>query len=469
MMMAAPLPAIHNTRGHSPILEPVMQHRVPSPPNKMRPAEQYTKPKYRMQGRRDRQHSLKNGSGRNRSPQMSKIETQKYRNTFFHNLCLEVLQEGFHRSFSEIFALVKHQQKIVEDAGADSLLQDRSILADQHEKLRQMKQHLTEAELALRQDDMNKVYAERERLAMYFLDENDLWLADHFFQSCLETATRVVEGGDRKEAEAHCNIGLGFERRGEFSLAADHFEAFYTLTSSKEWLTKENLSLHSEACEHLRRLYTATAQTFQSQYNTDHKEAIDYLTKAHQMAKESKDGQKEGEASYRLGQAYERSGDSETALMHLQCYMDICKRYNDQAGMGQACEAIAKSYERQGKRDEAVTYLEMFVEIAEKNNEEKALSQACSCLGAIYNSLGEYEKASHYFGKAYTMARSLGDPETVEEARTQFGISSAHKALTSFVSVVESPSRKIMAQLMNWKDVRNDAFVVATAKEEGSH
>lgn len=79
---------------------------------------------------------------------------------------------------------------------------------------------------------------------------------------------------------------------------------------------------------------------------------------------------------------------------------------------------------------------------------------------------GEYEKASHYFGKAYTMARSLGDPETVEEARTQFGISSAHKALTSFVSVVENPSRKIMAQLMNWKDVRNDAFVVALASSE---
>ena len=79
------------------------------------------------------------------------ILPNRYRNTFFHNLCLEVLQGGFHRSFSEIFTLVKHQQKIVEDAGADSLLQDRTLLADQHEKLRNMKTHLTQAELALRQ------------------------------------------------------------------------------------------------------------------------------------------------------------------------------------------------------------------------------------------------------------------------------------------------------------------------------
>lgn len=469
--MAAPLPAIHNMRGHSPILDPVMQHRIPSPPNKMRPTEQYTKPKYRLQGRRDRpQQPTKAGSGgKSRGPQMSKIEAQKYRNTFFHNLCLEVLQGGFHRSFSEIFALVKHQQLIVEDAGTDSLLQDRSLLADQHEKLRQMKTHLTEGELALRQDNMTKVYEEREKLAKYFLEENDLWLADHFFQTCLNTATKIVEGGDRKEAEAHCYIGLGFERRRDFSTAAAHFEDFYALTSSKDWLTKDSIALHSQACEHLRRLYTSMAETYQSEFNTDFQEAIKFLLKAFEMAKESKDGRKEGEASYRLGLAYEKLDDSETALMYLQGFMDICKRYNDQDGMGKACEAIAKAYERQGKRDEAVTYLEMFVEIAEKNNEEKAMSQACSCLGAIYNSLGEYEKASLYFGKAYTIARSMGDLETVEESRTQYGIASAHKALTSFVSLVENPSRKIMSHLMNWKDVRNDAFVVVAETEDGGH
>lgn len=75
---------------------------------------------------------------------------------------------------------------------------------------------------------------------------------------------------------------------GEFSAAADHFEDFYTLTSSKDWMTKEKQLLHSEACEHLRRLYTATAESFQSEYNTDNKEAINYLLKAYEMAKESK-------------------------------------------------------------------------------------------------------------------------------------------------------------------------------------
>ena len=65
-------------------------------------------------------------------------------------------------------------------------------------------------------ENMSAVYDEREKLAKYFLDENDLWLADHFFQSCLDTAKKIYDGGDRKEAEAHCHIGLGFERRSEF-------------------------------------------------------------------------------------------------------------------------------------------------------------------------------------------------------------------------------------------------------------
>ena len=66
-------------------------------------------------------------------------------------------------------------------------------------------------------ENLSAVYDEREKLAKYFLSENDLWLADHFFQSCLETAKSVVDRGDRKEAEAHCHIGLGFERRSEYS------------------------------------------------------------------------------------------------------------------------------------------------------------------------------------------------------------------------------------------------------------
>ena len=65
-----------------------------------------------------------------------------------------MLKDGFHRSFSEIFALVKQQQNEIEAAGTDSLIQDKRLLADMHSKLDAMKMHLTQAELALRTGEL---------------------------------------------------------------------------------------------------------------------------------------------------------------------------------------------------------------------------------------------------------------------------------------------------------------------------
>ncbi|XP_071847105.1 tetratricopeptide repeat protein 29-like [Apostichopus japonicus] len=448
--MAAPLPVIRNTQVHSPLLNnPVMEERIPSPPNKSRPSA------HLVQGRRSREQRLKSHS-RQKQSDLSKLDAQRYRNTYFHNLCLEVLKDGFHRSFSEVFSLVKDQQGLIDSAGVDSLVQDRTLLADQHAKLDKMKQHLTEAELSLRICDMRGVYAARHKLADYFLEIGDLTLSDHFFQSCLEMAVKVPDDDQKVVGEAHCNMGLAFERRSQFDDAAAHFEEYYTLAKEKQWKTEEGISLHSEACEHLRRLYTAIADTHRK---TDTEEEINCLQKAFDMAKESRDGRKEGEASYKLGLAYEHAGDAETALEYLSRYMDLCRNFKDQEGMGRACEAIAKCYERQGKLEEAVRYLEMFVEVAEQTEQQKAHCQACSCLGSIYNSLGQYDKASHFFGKAYTTARSTGDSSNIEATRVLFGIASAHLSFGSFAMLVEHEARPSSSRLMEWKDVRKEEFV----------
>lgn len=454
--MAAPLPAIPNLKGHSPLLNnPIHQERIPSPPNKSRPSA------HKLQGRRSREQRFKSSS-RQSHADLSKLDTQRYRNTYFHNLCLEVLKDGFHRSFSEVFSLVKQQQHSIESAGVDSLVQDKSLLADQHAKLDKMKQHLTEAELALRIGDMRGVYSARNKLANHFLEIEDLWLSDHFYQSCLETATKVSDDDKRMVGDAHSNLGLAFERRKEFDNAAGHFEEYYTLAKEKKWKTEEGISLHAEACEHLRRLYTAIAETH---HKTDPEEEINCLLKAYEMAKESRDGRKEGESSYQLGLAYEHAGDPEMALEYLTRYMDLCRNYKDQEGMGRACEAVAKCYERQGKLEDAVRYLEMFVEVAEQTGQQKAQCQSCSCLGSLYNSLGQYDKASNFFAKAYNTARSTGDSSCTEANRVLFGIASAHQSFGPFAFVVENQDRPSSATLMEWKDVRKEDFTAALHDE----
>ena len=54
-----------------------------------------------------------------------------------------------------------------------------------------------------------------------------------------------------------------------------------------DWVTDEGETLHSAACEHLRRLYTSIAQRSHSDDQEAQREAIEYLQKAFEKAKES--------------------------------------------------------------------------------------------------------------------------------------------------------------------------------------
>lgn len=61
-----------------------------------------------------------------------------------------MLQNGFHLSFCELFALIKRQEDTRLHAGPESLMWTMTLLKDEHDKLDVLKQHLTRAETAQR-------------------------------------------------------------------------------------------------------------------------------------------------------------------------------------------------------------------------------------------------------------------------------------------------------------------------------
>jgi hypothetical protein len=73
----------------------------------------------------------------------------RYQNTYKQTLCVEMLQQGFHRSFCEIFGLIKQQADVRLSAGPDSNLWNQKPLTEEHDKLETMKRHLIEAEKAI--------------------------------------------------------------------------------------------------------------------------------------------------------------------------------------------------------------------------------------------------------------------------------------------------------------------------------
>lgn len=77
----------------------------------------------------------------------------RYRNTYEHNLCLDMLKEGFHQSFRELFNLMEKQKADIGRLGTDSGLSDQPLLENEPAKLDQLKHHLTTAEAAKRRGE----------------------------------------------------------------------------------------------------------------------------------------------------------------------------------------------------------------------------------------------------------------------------------------------------------------------------
>lgn len=384
-----------------------------------------------------------------------RIDTSRYRNTYEHNLCLDMLKEGFHQSFQELFNLMEKQKHDIESLGADSDLSDQPLLQDQPEKLDQLKHHLTTAEAAKRRGKMDQVYHSLLALARFFEETGDFWLSDHFYGSCLKTSLKIRGDGRRKESEANCNMGLASEKRGDLCKAAEYLESFYNLTKGRLWQTDDGENLHSLSCGHLRRVYTTMADEVKE---ADMMKSIDYLLKAYGMAKESGDSQQEGLAGYRLGSAYEEIGDAETAILYHNGYLEKCQQNTDDVGMGRACQALARAYELQGDVESAMKYLEMFVELADRSQQLPEQQRACTSLGSIYNSMGKYEDAVRMYRRGFEIAQDLTAVETTETTRVEYGVALAHTLLAGYSQCMDQLSKSNMQRLLDFKSSRWDTF-----------
>ncbi|CAH1776811.1 unnamed protein product [Owenia fusiformis] len=454
--MAATLPAIYSGGGTQIKQSPVM--KVPSPPPSGKPTgKYYLKPIKKFQGKKEKDLFYKQQQLRSQQPLLDKREAAQFRNTFFHTLCLDMLQEGFHQAFSELYALAKEQRQEREAAGPESSLWNKPLLEDSHEKLEMIKTLLSNSEQALRAGDRGAEYDARFKLARFFQSfSGDKQLSDHFFSSCLATSKAVEGDSGRMLAEGHCNVGLALEESENIFDACDNFEAFYKIVSEhKDWINAENETLYANSCKHLTRIYFKIGEKIEKD---DQESSLSYLIKAYNMAKESTDKPLEGVASYKLGVAYNKNGDAETALLYLNGYLEICKAHDDEEGIGKACEAIAKAYENQGNIEESIRYLEQFVTVAERSKQDQAYSRACSDLGAVYNSLGRYDEATDYFSKSYNLSRALNDASSISMSRVFFGVTAAHRMIGGVVNHINVANRPTLERLTEWKNNRGDEF-----------
>ncbi|XP_039606153.1 tetratricopeptide repeat protein 29 isoform X2 [Polypterus senegalus] len=351
----------------------------------------------------------------------SKSEIAAYRNSHKHNICIDMLSDGYHKSFSELFTLIQKWNASREAAGPGSAIWHQKSLEEQPDKLDQLQHFLTRAEEAQRAGQLEE-----------------------------STAKLIKVDGGKREAEAHSNMGRVHSEHGQLEKAAEHYEAFHHLTLGRAWKDETGRSYKSQACESLWRIYTLLADKMLE--NKEHEQAIKTLIKAFEMARETGDKKIEGEAAYRVGAAYNSSGDPETAITYLEMSMQIFTELGDKDGIGKTCQALAKAYESQGNIEETMKYLEQFVAVAESSEHSESLLEACMSLGEISNMRGQYERGFEYFEKAYDISKKLKDLKQIQKAQVYIGISKAHIMMATFSSHIKAGGRVNTESLLAWKD-----------------
>uniref|UniRef100_A0A674JM71 Tetratricopeptide repeat protein 29 n=1 Tax=Terrapene triunguis TaxID=2587831 RepID=A0A674JM71_9SAUR len=358
---------------------------------------------------------------------LSKQEAAAYRNSYKKNICIDMLRQGYHKSFSELFTLIQKWNALREAAGPGSAIWQQKSLEEQPDKLDQLHHFLTRAEAAQRAEYYEEVYNNQLNLAYCFNNTEDKWLRNYFYEQCFSTAQLIKIDGGKKEAEAHANMGLVNEEQGQFMKAAEHYETFHQLTLGRMWNDETGHTYNSLACEHLWRIYTLLADKMLE--NKEHQQAIKTLIKAFEMAKKGGDKKMEGEAAYCLGLAYHSAGEEQTAI--------IVSLLN-------------------GKVTEAIAYLEKFVTVAKSAQLSRSLVDACISLGDIYNERGNYYKACEYFNQAFEAANTLTDLPLVDETKVYYGIAKGHNMMVVVNSHTDAADHVSIEYLLAWKENRSD-------------
>ncbi|KAF6307378.1 tetratricopeptide repeat domain 29 [Rhinolophus ferrumequinum] len=384
---------------------------------------------------------------------LSKEEVAAHRNSYKKTICVDMLQNGYHKSFTELFALMEKWDDLREAARVRSIFWLQRPLEEQPDKLDHFYYYLTRAEVAERKEFFEDVYNNLYALACYFNHIEDKWVRNHFYERCFQIAQLIKVDGGKKEAEAHGLMGLLFEEEGQLLEAAEHYEAFHQLTQGRIWKDETGRFLNLLACESLLRIYRLLADKMLE--NKDYKQAIRILIKAFEITQEGNNKKMEGEASYYLGLAYLAAGEYETALTVLNTYSEISTDLDDELGLGRAYEAIAKVLQSQGEMTEAIKYLKQVVKILRNNFQFLDAVKASTMLGDIYNEKGYYNKASAYFQQAFDTTAELINIPLMEETKVHYGIAKAHQMMQTVNNYIESADLTSLGCLLSWKESRS--------------
>ncbi|KAM9836871.1 tetratricopeptide repeat protein 29 [Aulostomus maculatus] len=328
-------------------------------------------------------------------------------------------------SFTEFFHLLNSDRDRRAAGRPDVRFQ--APLAERHDHLDTMKLHMSIAEEAQRRGSWLLVHEHRLLLGQFFSAPQDLWLRLHFLLSCTDPCP---DPDSRPAAEARACLAELYLQQGELELARQQAELCVQLTDRGGWQDSLGQPLRLRARGTLWTIYCRLADDLAAA--GAHQVAVKQLYEGYLVASESENKQMEGDAAYRLGLAYQSTGDPHMAKQFFSTCMLIYRTLQDANGLARTYRAMAK--------------------LSESNGLKHIRADACLSLGDIYYTRRQYTRACQYFLQGYDLAYSVGDVMQLQRAQVLVANARAHAFIRRYSADTVSATPSALQRLLAWKE-----------------
>lgn len=243
------------------------------------------------------------------------------------------------------------------------------------EYLSDLSGNLVEAELAMRNDDSEKLCHINYAIANIFEKSGDYHKAVYYLSRSLMNSKRAENRVH--EAKVKFSLGKVYVKLGDCFNAITWFEEY--LQFARDSQNNESLVLGSKQ---LLEVYQMSAKDARCKGRLE--KSIDLFQKSIQMAEICSDSRAKAEAKYEIGLLHQMQFHLDLALQYQTDYLVFCCSEKDQAG---ACCKLGMMYNKQHLYEKALLYFEMFFKLACTLKNPKLIDAARLNLGYVKNIL----------------------------------------------------------------------------------
>lgn len=254
--------------------------------------------------------------------------------------------------------------------------------------------------------------------------------------------------GDRPgQAVTLNNLGVVYQRTGEFQRAVDHHRRALVLiqdlgdrpgqaqTLSNLGLAYERMGRYEQATGHLHQALALYRELGDRYGQADvlvnlgvvdgrrgrYQRARDHFSQVLTVYRDLGDRVGQARVLNNLGVVYQRLGQYQLAAEHHEDALTVSRELGARDGEAVTLANLGIVYERLGRYRLAGDYLRQALAVSSDLGARDTQAEALNNLGIVFQRQGQYELAAEHHQQALTIFRGLGDPQGQAEALNGLG------------------------------------------------